>query len=415
MYSKSIQVRSFVVFLERIKFLLIALILSFACTTNSPACATTYYVSKNGNNQDGKTWATAWSELWRIQGAEVKSGDTIVLDGGQTSMQYNEGLFLQNGGITITRSLEAGHNGQVILNGKDSDNAIGLYVYSGRITVDGLTWRGISIRNFKAYGFLQLLGSNVLIRNVELDHNKVGAGVAGTGTILDRIVAHDNQGTNITCQPSNRLDRVTISNSWIYNSLYPSTGTESVGIESSRYKDTLLKINRCVIGPGLSTGVSVTDRVELTDCILNNASKSNVEVNSKVEGTPGIAYLKNVTSFMTNLNSQGQAHDCILRTEGNPKYKTDVFVEKCIFYGGRVNVPANHLIHSTDNVQFNITGNTTVLSPTMIDPRFQSDVGTVPNYASAGALNQLNFSLRPDSPAQGRGSSLSSSKSLFSQ
>ncbi|MBX9669259.1 MAG: hypothetical protein K2X93_16660 [Candidatus Obscuribacterales bacterium] len=360
MYSKSIQVRSFVVFLERIKFPLIALILSFASTTNSPACATTYYVSKNGNNQDGKTWATAWSDLWRIQSAEVKSGDTIVLDGGHTSMEYNEGLFLQNGGITITRSLEAGHN-------------------------------------------------------VEFKHNKVGAGVGGAGTTLDRIVAHDNQDTNITCQPSNRLNRVTISDSWIYNSLYPSTGAVSLGIESSRYKDTLLKINRCVIGPGLSTGVSVTDRVELTDCILNNASKSNLEVNSKVEGAPGTAYLKNVTSFMTNLNSQGQAHDCILRTESNPKYKTDVFVEKCIFYGGRVNVPANHFMHSTDNVQFNITGNTTTLSPTMIDPRFQSDVITVPNYASAGALNQLNFSLRPDSPAQGRGSSLSSSKSLFNQ
>ncbi len=416
MHSKSIYNTPTVSLVAKFKIFAIAAILALLCASNSSANAATYYVSRNGNDQDGKTWETAWKEL-SLDRSEVKPGDTILLDGGSSSMTYTTGIFIQTGDITISRSQEPGHNGQVIIDGQNSDNGIGLYIYNNRVTIDGLTWRGISIRNFKAYGLLLLRGGNVLIRNVELKNNKVGAGVAGTGSRLDRIIAHDNNDANISCRPCSRLDRVSITNSWVYNSVYPPTGTTSLGIESARYRDTLLTINHCVIGPGLSTGVSVTDRTEIQDCLLNNASKANLEINpipSSPEIVTATASLKNVTSFLTNLNSTGEAHDCILRAEGAPMHNTEVFVEKCIFYGGRVNVPANHRLHSTDNVQYKTTGNTTALSPTMIDPQFRSDVGSVPNYASAGALNQLDFSLRPDSPAQGRGSSLSSSKTLFS-
>jgi len=39
---------------------------------------TTYYVSKNGNNADGRSWATAWNELANIKWSVVKPGDMIL-------------------------------------------------------------------------------------------------------------------------------------------------------------------------------------------------------------------------------------------------------------------------------------------------------------------------------------------------
>jgi len=40
---------------------------------------TTFYVSPGGNNQDGRSWATAWRELDQIAWSSVKPGDTILL------------------------------------------------------------------------------------------------------------------------------------------------------------------------------------------------------------------------------------------------------------------------------------------------------------------------------------------------
>ena len=44
------------------------------------AAATNWYVSKKGNNSDGRSWATAWNKLDRINWSVVQSGDTILME-----------------------------------------------------------------------------------------------------------------------------------------------------------------------------------------------------------------------------------------------------------------------------------------------------------------------------------------------
>src|SRR5260370_11350022 len=83
---------------------------------------TTYYVSKNGNNADGRSWATAWNELANIKWSVVEPGDMILLDGGSQSMTYDTTLTLGKSGtptapITIERSTDVGRNVQVVLYG----------------------------------------------------------------------------------------------------------------------------------------------------------------------------------------------------------------------------------------------------------------------------------------------------------
>src|SRR5205807_1143531 len=57
--------------------------------SNAKAAArSTWYVSKNGNNADGLSWATAWNELNQINWSVVQPGETIQVDGGSQSMTY---------------------------------------------------------------------------------------------------------------------------------------------------------------------------------------------------------------------------------------------------------------------------------------------------------------------------------------
>ena len=46
-----------------------------------------YYISKNGNNGDGLSWATAWNELDKINWSVIEPGDTILIDGGSNNWE----------------------------------------------------------------------------------------------------------------------------------------------------------------------------------------------------------------------------------------------------------------------------------------------------------------------------------------
>jgi hypothetical protein len=99
---------------------------------------------------------------------------------------------------------------------------------------------------------------------------------------------------------------------------------------------------------------------------------------------------------------------------------------KTIVFGGMVEIPAtitypyppghNVLFPITvkQNTQFRTTGNTTVLSDAMVNPRFVSRVGALPPDTPIPVLMRLDFSLRPESPATGTGSSVTSIQNLLS-
>ena len=52
------------------------------------AAGVTYYVSRNGNNGDGRSWSSAWNELDQIDWNVIQPGDTIIIDGGATPCSY---------------------------------------------------------------------------------------------------------------------------------------------------------------------------------------------------------------------------------------------------------------------------------------------------------------------------------------
>jgi hypothetical protein len=74
--------------------------------------ARTFYVSRNGNNADGLSWATAWNELSRINWGAVAPGDTILVDGGAVACPalgpgYNCGM-VYNSTLSVNKSGTSG-------------------------------------------------------------------------------------------------------------------------------------------------------------------------------------------------------------------------------------------------------------------------------------------------------------------
>jgi hypothetical protein len=104
-----------------------------------------WYVSTSGSGADGKTWATAWNELDRIDWNVIEPGDRIEIGGGT----YTKRLVPTKGGtanarITIERSTEIGHDGKVTF---DFTNTPTPEYWSGYVTIhqpyltiDGKDW-----------------------------------------------------------------------------------------------------------------------------------------------------------------------------------------------------------------------------------------------------------------------------------
>jgi Concanavalin A-like lectin/glucanases superfamily len=179
----------------------------------------TWYVSRNGNNTTGTSWATAWSELNAINWGTVRPGDKIVLDGGATvcsspfnasstfpydfpspkpgiscGMLYRTTLSIGVSGtssapIAIELSSEAGHNGAAVFfggrsaslpycnQGSYTDQAsladgidLGNHQY---VTIDGVKRSGIAVYGF-TQGIVTSSGSaNITFRNLEVFDNGV--------------------------------------------------------------------------------------------------------------------------------------------------------------------------------------------------------------------------------------------------
>ena len=72
---------------------------------------TDYYISKNGNNQNGTSWTNAWNELNQINWEVINVGDRIIIDGGSSGMNYTSRMVIQQDNITITRTEDAEHDG----------------------------------------------------------------------------------------------------------------------------------------------------------------------------------------------------------------------------------------------------------------------------------------------------------------
>ncbi|MFZ5910946.1 MAG: choice-of-anchor Q domain-containing protein, partial [Chloroflexota bacterium] len=92
---------------------------------------TTYYVSKNGNSQDGLSLETAWNELDQVDWDAIQPGDTIVVREGI----YNTALTVRKSGTAENPIIVHG-TGATIDGGKKQ--ARGVDIRGSYISIDGL-------------------------------------------------------------------------------------------------------------------------------------------------------------------------------------------------------------------------------------------------------------------------------------
>lgn len=419
------------------KVLLVATAIAMSLSATSQAFATSpgypypqprkFYVSKNGNNTDGLTWATAWNEMDQIKwtGIDPQNYDSLTIDGGVGRMIYRKPMQVQvrpyANPVRIAVSAEPGHNGQVVIAPGSQSNGIEI---TGGVQLNGSKQSGIFV-----YGAKKGITVNsnapypTSVKNIEVSHcTDAGLFVSPSYYPLgmSQLILHDNA-TNVVTQQTGAPGGAQLSKCWIYNSSERNNfdGIRIDGSTSGPPTPSVV-LNSCVLGPGLRDGINNLSiaRPSLTNCLLINSRRNNISSYS--------VNLQNVTSFMTRLNPSRSAHSCIkLQASPQPYNMIGSSVKKTIAYGGMVDIPISisypyppgstrpFPITVEQNTQYSTTGNTTALAPTMVDPKFVSHVRLLPNHTPVQYLMGLDFSLRPDSPALGTGSEVTSIKQLL--
>lgn len=85
-----------------------------------------HYIDKNATgNNNGTNWSNAWESFSNINWGIINPGDIIYISGGNDSTFYYETLSIQKSGtsenpILITKGIENGHNGKVIIDGQNT-------------------------------------------------------------------------------------------------------------------------------------------------------------------------------------------------------------------------------------------------------------------------------------------------------
>lgn len=232
------------------KLIVILVVLSLLIIPSSVQAANSYYVSKSGNNSDGRSWATAWTSFSNIQWSSILPGDTLYISGGPTSETYN-------GTLTVGAS---GSNGNYITIdvGANSPNPSG---HSGTVIISGGTV-GINVGHRNYIWVNGLSGSDYKLVLTGQTSNSVYVDAVNYGHI-DYLKINNQRSRGIFQQESNH---VVIRGNDI------RTGEENVyaqtdGIYFQRGTDNIIENNTIVLG---NNGVSGTtnshiDAVQFVD------------------------------------------------------------------------------------------------------------------------------------------------------
>ena len=328
--------------------------LSVTAATESSPTQSTYYVSKNGTNQDGTSWATAWNELDQIPWAQIKPGDLILLDGGETEMVYYTTLTIEQSGtrdqpITIRLSDEAHHNGKVTIFGgrstplpycnqqdydyqDDGARFYGIYIDGRWITIEGTKWSGIEIYGHNRNGIrFDNSAGNILVRNITIYDNGSatltaegwlpdlpGVRLAGPNVTFERAIIYDNgQDAFQSSHGDNGIENFTIRQSWLHNSRrHPSVDeafnwcrhTDAVQIHDGGTHTGFL-FEESVFGPGFTNTVNMGERgsgggairavthdVTFRNMLLTKAADNNILSHPRTDEKPQRWVIDHVTS-----------------------------------------------------------------------------------------------------------------------
>lgn len=423
---------------------------------------TTYYVSKNGNNANGLSWATAWNELASIDWSVVQPGDTILVDGGSQSMTYTTTLTIAKSGtqaapITIERATETGHNGTIILFGGRSTplpycgqqnytyhpapSSQGIvFGNNSWVVVDGRSWDGMAIHGFNSYGIdMTASPSNDIVRNIELYDNgsadqsgntwspdDAGFGVFLTGTNLtfEQMNIHDNAADAFDTGLAAGVHNITINYSWMhisrenptqqglpYNDCTHQDGYQiyNGGIQSD------ILIENSVVGPGLGEGVILGQELTTTgvSAKVNNVTLRNnlmIDKDRNILGYPQVLesgwIIDHVTAVTQGEGISGGTYEALFLEGSNNT------VTNSIFYDGLIYLP-DGLTKSTSNCQWKTTGDTDVIGGQTVDPQFVTDISSYTYSTPLAVMADENLALQSTSLCKGAGSSITSVNSFL--
>jgi len=426
---------------------------------------TTYYVSKSGNNADGKSWATAWNELANIKWSVVQPGDTILLDGGSQSMVYTTTLTVGKSGtrtapIIIERSTDVGHNGHVVLFGGGSPLPYcgqTQYVYqkpqrqhgidfssNSWIVLDGMSWDGISVYGYISDG-VEMTGGprNDTLRHMEIYENGAavqsggtwspdsgvhGVYLTGSNLTFEYMNIYDNADDEFDTGESPGINNVTINYSWMHVTrdsplaqglpFNDCTHQDGYQIYNGGVQNHLL-IENSVVGPGLGENfiLGQSPNSANDNAIVNSVTIRNVLTIGKernILGYPQVQETGWVVDHVTAItpgegipanNSEGVYQAFFLQGKGNT-------VTNSIFYDGMIYEP-DGLVDPVNNCQWNTTGDTSVLGGKTVDPEFVTDISSYNFSTPTATIANANYALQSTSPCKGLGSSITSVNSFL--
>jgi hypothetical protein len=379
----------------------------------SEALARNFYVSLQGSNGDGTSWQTAWNELNQIKYNLLAPGDNVFIDGGNRgrgSSIYRTPLHVPNS-INAVRFVQSNsdgaHDGVITIDGSNSSNTDGISIGGNYVSVVGGYQSGIIVKNFQTG--VRTLPNTVgnFVQCIEVTNNSQGMAPSGQNR-YDHLIIHDNLPLNVFQAEAARSNcAVVISNSWIYNQQPPTTNPYLFGLVTGANVYGTFTVDNCVIGPNLGFGIAsyAPGTMVVTNTLFLNATYTNIYLD------PGASRLNlsYITSFMTPLNQQRGAHNCLVANSGA------LSVDHSIFYGGQVVLPAGNFANTT--TEFQVSGNTLALSNAQADPQFFSELsGQLPglgNNPSFASFIDLNFGLSGNSPSRGEGSPIFSIQQKF--
>ncbi len=423
-------------------------------TTGGP-----FYVSPTGDNSDGQSWDTAWTELNQIGWEQIQPGDTIWLDGGPDGLVYTSTLTLGQSGtadqpIRIAVSDEEGRHGRVtIFGGRETplphcgqmdyvpptSNVLDGGIFANNqswVIIDGRRWGGIHIHGFARAGvWLTPDSAHLTVRYAQIYDNgrtrdtdtavtgwipdEPGVRLAGANHTFERVIIHDNgQDAFQSLWDDNKIANFALRESWLYNSrAHPENAAlafnhcvhpDGIQIYDSGDEGVVsgITITSTIIGPGFMQGIilgqqaTTPDRpaVIVNDVLLQDVVFSKATHNN-VMGYPEVSSANWVMERLTIHSPQTMWQSVFLEGEGHT-------LQDSIIVGSRLHLP-NGLASEANNCVWQVAGDR-LPTAVVADPLFTAVAET-----DAFALDD-NYELRPESPCHGRGSRLTSAAQLLS-
>jgi parallel beta-helix repeat protein len=321
--------RSFLI-LSLLSSLLIFLIpATHKLSSSAAAAGRAFYIDQDANgDHDGTSWTDAWTSFGQIDWGVFQPGDILYISGGTSSKTYNESLDIGAGGaegdpIIITRGADAGHDGEVILDGQLTLSygvrvegqafvivcglTVGNYIDSGQIRVRYSS--EVIVENNKIYvtghgGVYLHDNDNVIVRNNAITtpsylaaqtdgiYSQLNVGNVYEGNYIlinnDETTGHDD-----AIQMYRDRD-ITIRNNYLEQ--YNSKVSNAQGIYATNSYGTIKAYNNIVYGPN-------TKNCLLTLAIYDEGDAHLIAYhNTLVGGGWGVVYVKDAPNSIVQNN-----------------------------------------------------------------------------------------------------------------